>query len=204
MTELEEQNVKNRSGEENLLVVDGESYPVVKMEDGRIIPQRCAFQTLGKTIVDFKKSPTLQRLYKKVQPSLVGSEENRLEAISQAVDEALPIRDDDAVNNFARQQTGRWKKPISLETFLRERTGSCEQALLAMAALIWQAKSEGFLDGLPHQGVLMGDRGSHVWLRYLSSGKEIVADPMQKYCGNTEGHKAIEFMTLIEMMDEVE
>jgi len=146
-------------------------------------------------VVDSQKYPGLKKLYQtaRAKASIDGKTRKNLvlEAVFQAVKEAMPKQDEKAVEEIVKKYGAQNDGKISLDVFLNEGIGVCRHDALASAGTLEFFKKDGTISGKPsvdrNADSLDGKVQGHAWCRYLNSiGQVFILDIAQDFIGRLE------------------
>ncbi len=155
-------------------------------------------------VVDWEKSPTLQKMYDEVHNEVYRMGRPRLgnhlsdnlvdeismfktyalRSVYKVVIEHMPRNDVNLLRQILNQYDAWEDGKISLERFLERGAGVCRHKALAAAVLIERLIKDNILSGNISVDRNATYKGGHAWARYTNSGGiAIILDPEQKYFG---------------------
>lgn len=139
-------------------------------------------------VIDDKKSEFLSKIYQDVLTESADSQRDGtfkstvLARVYEKVRQVLPA-DEKATETIAAPYQNDQK--VSIDLFLKAKTGVCRHQALLTAYLLEKLKADGLV-----RGVVSVDRnairgvGGHAWVRYTNSGGEVfIIDPTQGFIG---------------------
>jgi len=165
------------------IVVDSEKHPrlreLYETSKDKMTGNRCEgriSQVVGDNFEDFSEARYHEAYYYITENSV-------LKAVYDTVDEAMPNRDKEAVEEILDEHGVEKDGKISLDIFIGRGVGVCRHLALTCAALLELFKKDGVIKGKP--GVDRNSNGSngHAWCRYTNPDGEIFILDVGRYMG---------------------
>jgi YfiH family protein len=176
-----------------------ESYPVY--EEGRMGIDKTLYQHGWFYVVDFEKSPTIQKLYENIKAKAEGNpnDEEVIKLIFNEVGSHYTTQAIDQVDDLRSKKGAEAKAAgirVSLEDFVAAHTGNCSQTTLTAMLIFEKLKADGIVQGnfTTEHAHWESDfvSAGHVWGLYTSpEGKKLKIDIVRKYLGDEEGYKDV-------------
>lgn len=136
-------------------------------------------------VVDFENDEQLQKVYERALELATTDEKfdkgRALEAVYQAVEEAIPNRDLVAVQDIVQKYDAGDDRKIQLGVFISNGAGVCRHHALAAGAILEKFIKEGLLGGTVSIDRNTVGGSGHAWARYTtSSGETVILDVMHR------------------------
>lgn len=129
-------------------------------------------------VVDFDQSSALKFIYQGVLSLCIDGEgafhkSSALGAVYDAVESVFPSRTEESVRTFTQELDVRADGKVSLDAFLKHRTGWCTHRALTAAALLERLVNDGYLSGTAHVCRAETPEAPHAWCEYTNSHNQV-------------------------------
>lgn len=172
--------------------------PYVDYREGSPRVDRTLYGFSWSYIIDYEKSPTLQRVYEsiKTKAAVAKNEHEIVDVVFAAVAELYTTQAIPEVNEFKNRKKKETEGRMSLEHYAAAHTGNCSQMTTTAQLMFEKLKDAGMVAGELVMKSAHWDNeftaGGHVWGVYTAAdGKHTVLDIARDYYGDEDGHQAI-------------
>ncbi|MBU2589401.1 MAG: hypothetical protein KKB39_01420 [Nanoarchaeota archaeon] len=112
-----------------------------------------------------------------------------LDSVYETVKEAMPEQCDEPLEGLLKKHGINKDVKITLDEFIKRKTGNCIHDALACAALLEMFKEEGLIRGkISVDKNTINHLGEHAWCRYTNLGNEVyILDVRREYTGPLKG-----------------
>ena len=152
---------------------------------------------LPEIYVDFKNSQILSALTGEVISTVNGQKDEQvvLGIVFSKVSSHFTHRKEAEVDSLIPRQG---LETVSLERFLEKKAGSCVQTTLTFRAIVNSLHENGLLKNIGKDEYFRGDRYSHVWFEYPTSGGFLCIDIVNNFIGPKQDYEERILSDLIE------